>query len=333
VAIDASNSSNYALECPGGVTSCPSDGIVMAWGDGLYDQLGNGQTRTALNQPVQVRFPAGVNIVSIGEARDEGFAIDSTGQGWGWGNNGHGSLCIGNGLAQNTPVMIPGLADVIAVQGGQDHVLWLLSDGTVRACGENIFGQLGTGKTANSMVPVRVVGLSNIVQISAGNTTSGAVDSSGDVYMWGYNRKGQTGVGSSKGWVTSPTKVSLPLPAVELSVGGDLIGNGHSLAILNDGTVYAWGDDSSSELGDGKTTNEFTPVQVTVPAGVTFTSVEADGCSSLALDTQGEVYTWGCGPRGQLGAGSVSQASAPLKVDSGVAMISATANNALDLHS
>jgi alpha-tubulin suppressor-like RCC1 family protein len=334
VAIDASNSSNYALECAGGVSSCPTDGIVMAWGDGAVGQLGDGSNHSPHNQPVQVHFPSGVNIVSIGEARDEGFAIDSTGQGWGWGLNGHGSLCIGNTTKQSVPVAIPGLTSVTAVQGGQDHVLWLLANGTVMACGANNYGQLGTGRTRASNVPTAVRQLTDIVQITAGNTTSGALDSSGNVYMWGYNRRGQVGIGSGdQGSISTPTKVTLPLPAVQLSSGGDIIGNGHSLAILNDGSVYAWGDDANGQLGDGQTFDKFSPVQVTVPAGVTFTNVAAGGCFSLALDTNGYVYSWGCGQRGQLGVAGMSQSTSPIEVDSGVGMISATANNALDFHS
>ncbi len=333
VAIDASNSSNYALECAGGISSCPTDGIVMAWGDDANGQLGNGGTSDPQNRVVQVLFPAGIHIVSIGEARNEGFAVDSTGQGWGWGNNGHGSLCIGNHQDQTIPVAIPGITTATAVQGGQDHVLWLLANGTLVSCGENNFGQLGTGGTKSHMTPVAVIDLSNIVQITAGNTTSGALDSSGNVYMWGYNRKGQIGVGSTKGLIATPTKVKLPLPAVQVSSGGDIIGNGHSLAVLNNNSVYAWGDDANGQLGDDQTVNENAPVQVNVPAGVTFASVAAGGYFSLALDTQGNVWSWGGGQRGQLGAGSATQSAVPLEVDSGVASISATANNALDLHS
>ena len=332
VAIGASNSSNYALECAGGTSSCPTDGMVMAWGDGGVGQLGGGVFPNSQGTAHQVLFPTGVNIVSIGEAKNEGFAVDSTGQGWGWGANGKGSLCIGSSSVTGAPVKIPGLTDVTAVQGGQDHVLWLLADGNVMACGENGFGQLGTGTTKSSMVPVPVVGLSHIVEITAGNTSSGALDSTGHVYMWGFNREGQIGVGSQR-FVSTPTKVALPLPAVSLSAGGDAVGNGHTIAVLNDHSVYAWGDDSNGQLGDGQTKNEFSPVKVDVPTGVTFESAVAGGIHSLALDTKGNVYAWGAGTRGQLGAGSLRQSLSPVKVDTGVDMISATALDSLDHHS
>jgi len=331
VAIDASNSSNYALECAGGISKCPTDGVVMAWGDGGLGQLGGGLLPNSQGTAHPVLFPAGIHIVSIGEAKNEGFAVDSTGQGWGWGANGYGSLCTGRSIMEVTPVEIPGLTGATAVQGGQDHVLWLLADGKVMACGENGFGQLGTGNYTSSMVPVPVPGLSQVVQITAGNTSSGALDSAGNVYMWGYNRQGQIGVGSQR-FVSSPTKVKLPFPAVSMSAGGDAVGNGHTIAILNDHSVYAWGDDSNGQLGDGQTKNEFSPVEVDVPAGVTFTTAVAGGIHSLALDTKGSVYAWGAGAKGQLGAGRVRQSVSPLKVDIRVDMISATALDSLDHH-
>ncbi len=332
VAIDASNSSNYALECAGGMSDCPTDGVVMAWGDGGLGQLGGGQLPNSQGTAHQVLFPDGVHIVSIGEAKNEGFAVDSTGQGWGWGANGKGSLCIGDSRLRALPVEIPTMTDATAVQGGQDHVLWLLANGKVMACGENGFGQLGTGDSKGSMVPVPVSGLSHVVQITAGNTSSGALDSAGKVYMWGFNRQGQIGVGSQH-TVSVPTVVALPHPAVSLSAGGDAVGNGHTIAVLSDHSVYAWGDDSNGQLGDGQTENEFSPVKVEVPTGVTFTSAVAGGSHSLALDTDGNVYAWGAGTKGQLGAGrALRQSLSPVKVDSGVDMISATALDSLDHH-
>ena len=135
VAIDAGNSSNYALECAGGRSKCATDGARHGLGRWRRRATGDGLKANSQNQVHQVRFPADVHIVSIGEARNEGFAIDSTGQGWGWGNNGHGIHLIGNSLPQPVPIKIPTLKSEVMVQGGQDHVLWLQTNGTVLTCG------------------------------------------------------------------------------------------------------------------------------------------------------------------------------------------------------
>lgn len=85
VAINASNNSSYALECAGGTTLCHQDGSVWAFGRGALGELGDGSKSDSLTSARRVAFPSDVHIVSIGEAEDSGYAIDSTGQGWEWG--------------------------------------------------------------------------------------------------------------------------------------------------------------------------------------------------------------------------------------------------------
>jgi hypothetical protein len=46
------------------------------------------------------------------------------------------------------------------------------------------------------------------------------------------------------------------VPAV-VSAGGS-----HSMMVLEDGTLWAWGENGSGQLGDGTTTNKLTPTQV-----------------------------------------------------------------------
>ena len=76
IAVDASNMSTYALE---------SNGTVWATGGNGRGELGDNSFAESAPEAVQVEFPAGVKIVAIGEAENSGFAIDSTGQGWTWG--------------------------------------------------------------------------------------------------------------------------------------------------------------------------------------------------------------------------------------------------------
>lgn len=310
VALDASNSSSYALQCSGGVGACPSDGTEWAFGENDRGQLGNGTTAGSTKTPLTVRFPGGVNIVSMGEANDSGFAVDSTGQGWAWGAN-LGQLCVGDSASvysQKTPARVEGITDATQVQGGNSHALWLLSNGTVKQCDKA------------SPSPTLVPGLADIVQISAGNESSGALDSSGHVYMWGSNNLGQIGIDSIANYVYRPELVNLPGPAVQLSAGGDHPNNGHALVLLANNQVYAWGKGGSWQLGDGSRSNQIAPVSVNLPSGVTFTYVASGGQQSFAIDTSGRLWHWGNG-------------SKRLRVvDQGVTIVSATAGNILDRH-
>jgi alpha-tubulin suppressor-like RCC1 family protein len=339
VTVDAGNANTYALQCAGGTTACSTDGTVGVWGSDKSGELGNGTVSSAdgpwMNTPVQANFPAGVFITAIGESDDGAYAIDSTGQGWAWGNDQCGG---GTGSVQEpTPVAVTGVTNALAVQGGQGHVLWLLNNGTVASCGNNMNGDLGDGSTTADHAPTVISGLSDVVQVSAGNVTSAAVTSSGDLYMWGSNSFGQLGVNSAtikKEKV--PTRITLPAPVAEVSAGGsERTSNGSTIALLDNSKVFAWGNNAHGQLGNGGTTNEYAPVKVHVPAGITFTEVVTGGFASYGLDSSGGVWAWGYGDNGQLGNGSSGpsdDAPTPIEVDSGATAVSSTANNVADLH-
>jgi alpha-tubulin suppressor-like RCC1 family protein len=317
-AVDAGNSSGYALR---------ANGTVWAWGNGGRGQLGNGALTDSPTTPVKVRIPA--TVTSIGEARNEGMAVDSTGHAWVWGEDGFSSLCVPGGRSIATPMQVPGLSHVVAVQGGEEHTIWLTASGTVLACGKNIYGELGIGQgRIISRTPTEVPGLAGIVEVSAGDRTSAARNGKGRVFMWGYNSHGQVGVGSSQSIIWTPRLVGLPEPAKQISAGGDLAENGASLALTNSGLLYGWGDDKCGEIGDGQTVNKLSPVNT----GLHFASAVTGGLFSLGLDARGNVYSWGCNIGSALGVGGSGTAMTPLFVESGVTKISATAMNAEDLH-
>ena len=68
-------------------------------------------------------------------------------------------------------------------------------------------------------------------------------------------------------------------------------GTHHALALKADGTVWAWGRNDFSQLGDGATANSPTPVQVSRLGGIR--KVAAGHYHSLALATNGSVWEWG----------------------------------------
>ncbi|HEY6009435.1 MAG TPA: hypothetical protein VIU40_14005, partial [Geobacteraceae bacterium] len=184
---------------------------------------------------------------------------------------------------------------IVALAAGGGHSLVLKEDGTVWAWGNNLFGQLGDGTTTNRSAPVRVVGLSGVISVAAGYEHSLALTDDGTVWAWGKNWFGQLGVGTSLPYRSMAEPV-VGIPAMKaLSGGGE-----HTLALAEDGTVWAWGKNWFGQLGvDTSLPYRAMPEQVTgIPAMKT---LSAGGEHSLALAENGTVWAWGKNWFGQLG--------------------------------
>ena len=202
------------------------------------------------------------------------------------------------------------------------------------ACGVDTYGELGNGVYETPADSPVVVDISGVVHVSAGAYFSVAVKKNGSVWAWGDNSTGELG-NRTTAKSDVPERVRLPsgLTAGQVFAGGNYPDNGHALAILSDGSVWAWGDNDEGQLGDGTTTTATLPVRVLVPRGVTFTAVAAGGTHSLALDSNGDVWAWGDNKFGELGDGLPEPYSvSPVKVDSHVDQIWTTANDNVDHH-
>ena len=318
--VATSNSAVYALL---------TNGSVYAWGMGTYGQLGDGGNANSVTTPVQVQFPAGVTIVSLpvnSGPWHTALAIDTTGHVWGWGANGSSDLCLGNSTQHDTPVELP-FTDVTAVAGAADHATYD-AGGVLYSCGMGVYGELGDGSTITSKVPVRVTGLSGttVTALAAGFGTAGALLADGAYYDWGENNLGQLGDGTTQD-SDVPVQVKLPGAVSQAFAGGNDPEDGQTLVRLASGMVYAWGADQSYQLGDDKTANEPSPVEITPPAGVIYEAVASGGNTSYGVSTAGNVYAWGGADAGALGDGSTATARTPVNVESGAsALISATSH-------
>lgn len=115
------------------------------------------------------------------------------------------------------------------------------------------------------------------------------------------------------GTLLSPTPVSLPGPVLQVATS-----NSTQYALLDDGSVYAWGLGNDGQLGDDSTSNSFdTPVEVRFPAGVTIASLPIDAMpynTGLAIDTAGHVWGWGLNQGGELCRGNRLRQLSPVEL-------------------
>jgi alpha-tubulin suppressor-like RCC1 family protein len=317
VLIEAGNANGYATE---------SNGTVKAWGSRKDGAPGDERNKSS-ESAVTVTLPAGVKGRALGEAERSGFVATTTGEVYDWGDNKNGDLCQG---PQETPISTPrkieGLTEVLAVQGAEHNVMFLLASGEVMVCGWNNEGQIGLPATVReATAPTLVLGLKHVVELSAGPKVSAVRTESGEVLTTGTNRGGQLGLGTGIKKSFGFTRVSLPGPASEISVGGDGKQNSHSFALIG-GIPYGWGVDEYGEVGDGSTASKYTPVvasELTMLGALK--EVRAGGHSSAVLTEAGVVETLGGNEAGELGVGERGPSFGPLPVESEVIELSVTA--------
>jgi len=201
---------------------------------------------------------------------------------------------------------------------GYSHALALKLDGSVWAWGNNYYGQVGDGTSGNGTdkpTPVQVSGLgvgSGVIAVSATYNSSLALKGDGSVWAWGDNTYGQLGDGTGGYGIYKST----PVQVSGLGAGSGVIaisaGEKHFLALKSDGTVWAWGDNSYAQLGDGTSTLRSVPVIV---SGLTGGVAIASGkIHSLAVKADGSVWSWGYNGTGALGDGSNTSKLSPVQV-------------------
>src|ERR1700722_19407748 len=196
--------------------------------------------------------------------------------------------------------------------------------GTAMTWGDNTAGELGNDSLAQSDVPVAVHGLTGVVSAAVGGRQDLALLSNGTVLAWGDDTFGELGhgVASSNGDSEHPVAVPGLTGVTEVAAG-----EADSLALLSNGTVVAWGDNRSGQLGDGTTRSSSVPVAVKGLTGVT--AIAAGGEFNLALLANGTVMSWGTNGNDQLGDGRgglhqpPSDVPVPVKDLTGVSAITA----------
>jgi alpha-tubulin suppressor-like RCC1 family protein len=312
-------------------------GALMGVGDNESGQLGDG---TLLSSPTPIEVCAsgeapcasglsGVSAVAGGHGHSLAIA---NGKLLAWGYNADGELGDGTTITSDVPVAVGGLSEeAIAVAAGSYFSMALLKGGGVLAWGKNGYGQLGTGNSegATSPAPVCMVAespckeanrLAGVVAVAAGGAHALALLKNGTVLSWGENHYGQVGDGTEQNRSLpvavcmvseSPCKEEHRLHGVVAIAAGEY----DSLALLENGTVMAWGDEEAGQLGSGQSESSALPQPVCdvleSPCAANHqlgevTAIASGSSHSLALLRSGALLAWGDNESGALGTGTSS---------------------------
>ena len=198
----------------------------------------------------------------------------------------------------------------------QDSLYAILDNGSLYAWGNNKDGQLGLGLTDEYVAynkKVDIPGKVKLIKCAGVDPTDESacyvITEDGALYVWGKNSYGQLGVGDEVNKNT-PIKVT----AINGKVMELIIGYSFSVyAILEDGSLYAWGNNESSKLGVGDEVNRNTPTKVNLPGKIK--KLITSSSASYAILEDGSLYAWGNNEGGQLGIGSLEDnINSPTKV-------------------
>ena len=281
-----------------------ADGSLWAWGDSQYGQLGDGSAINSASYPTPTPAATGTALPTRSTASgfSHSLAVRADGTLWAWGENTYGQLGDGTTTWRTAPVQVGTDRNWVMVAAGSDHSLALKADGTLWAWGRNYYGQLGTTTNNNTdganFLPTQV-GPDLYTQVSAGLAHSLALRADGTLWAWGRNYYGQLGT-------TTNARTNTPNPT-PTRVGTDLYtqvsaGFNHSLGLRPNGTLWAWGDNSTSQLGSPLNySGNPTPAQIGTDL---YAQVAAGYSHSLGLRADGTLYAWGYSYGGQLGTGT-----------------------------
>lgn len=285
-------SKNYAL-------FLRTDGTVYLWGC-----RGSVYTYGAA-----MRVPGIEDIVAVAAGAHHSLALKADGTVWAWGANDRGQL--GNGTYSDScdnPAQVDGLSGIVAIAAGEYHSLAVKNDGTVWGWGDNSAYQIGRDAPPTTPTPVMKGGIGSVVSVAASGHRSVALKADGTVWQWGFWQI-PLPWGDSVYWlnryVGDAEAVGLA-GVISISAGSE-----HSMALKNDGTVWAWGVNSHGQLGSGTVWN-YDPRSVEGLDEVA--AIAAGDRNGVAVKADGSVWAWGANFQNYLGTGTYSAIVPPTMV-------------------
>lgn len=321
------------------------DGRLKCWGRNHRGQLGVGDTLDRGQIPGQLgdNLPAvdlgtGKRAISVGSGEAFSCALlnDATIKCWGYNSNGQLGLGDTNDrgdspaeMGDNLPAIDLGTGKTAIALGVRGyHACAILSDNSTKCWGTNASGELGQGDTnhrgdnpgemGDNLLPIDFGTGKTAVTLVPGHSHSCALLNDKTMKCWGNNSVGQLGLGDLEYRGNGPGEMGDLLPAIDLGAGKNAVvaGAGQSLtcAILNDGSLKCWGQNSDGQLGQGDTVQRGDNpgemgdnlLPINLGTGQTAVEVHPMWWAACARLNDGHVKCWGWNGNAELGLGDTN---------------------------
>jgi alpha-tubulin suppressor-like RCC1 family protein len=259
------------------------NGTAWAWGCNGNGRLGD---NTLTNRVSPVLVTGGfTNWCQVSAGISHSLGVRTDGTAWAWGYGRCGQLGNNNASFQCSPVLVTGgFTDWCQVSAGIEYSLGVRRNGTAWAWGNNYAGFLGDNTTTSRSSPVSVVGgFTDWCQVSAPGVHSGGghslgVRRNGTAWAWGPNGGGRLGDNTTTNRSSPVSVVGGFTDWCQVSAGGS-----HSLGVRTNGTLWAWGFNTSGKLGDNTTTSRSSPVSVVGELNDWWSQVSAGYSHNIAI--------------------------------------------------
>ena len=275
-----------------------------------------------------------VHFQSVSTGFMHSLAVTADGRLFAWGSNSSGQLGNGSNLDKLIPFEITSQFNlttqetIVQAVAGEAHSLALTSNGRIFGWGGNNTGQVGDSTLANRNTPIDISSAfsltanDKITSIQAGRDYSVAMTSEGRIFAWGNNSYGQLGDGTYV-LKSVPTEITSGFGLVSGEKVTKLITGPYSqFAYTSFERIFAWGMNAMGNLGDGTTSNRYSPTDVStlwnLSAGEKAVAIETGIGSTYVVTSLGKLLVWGYNTSGQLGNGTTNSQLAPIDIMSAI---------------
>ena len=201
---------------------------------------------------------------------------------------------------------------ILSLGGGEDSLFAIESDGNISKVLANIQDQDFTGSQASTNTEAQINTLSQLTTIRSGKEFKIFLTADGFVYSSGTGQFGVLGQGGS-GDYAQPTLIK---PLSDKTIAKVVCGESHTLALTDNGDVYSWGRGYEGQLGIRKSIETVSiPKYIDTLFRKRVVDIACGSRHSMAIDENGDLYTWGEGRCGQLGRGKERSTIYPTKVE------------------
>lgn len=298
------------------VLALGSDGNVYAWGSNAYGQLGFDNGGVPQSTPTLVEGLQNKNVIAVSAGRFFSLALTEGGQVYSFGTNN--LLQLGYELAESvttsaTPTLIAALSTVFItkISASYDSAIAVDINGKAYVWGSTANGILGVDYNNLKQTPL---GLSKtaipIDEVALSMNHSAFLLNDGTVGFMGVNKYGQYGneATDSNASIRFKTTDVSDLNIIDLAVSDQ-----QTVLLSADGKVYTAGARVPND--SGAATNTFVSLFEGAAQAPVASAIAAGYQNGAMIAQDGSVWTWGDNSRGQLGNGTVDNATAtPTKV-------------------